>query len=137
MNDVGEITILEEADVKITNLRAAIGTKTYVLSDLISVRMTKESSMVGCLTVALFSGGLLLGLFSFVSATYNLEYCLAAFIILAAALVVALLAQPNYILQIRNASGKSDILQSMDEDYLRRIVDAIDEAMVVRVDGFG
>ncbi len=134
MNDVGEITILEEADVKITTLRAVIGIKTYVLSDLISVRMTKESSMVGCLIAALFSGGLLLGLFSFVSATYNLEYCSAAFIILAAALVVALLAQPNYILQIRSVSGKSDILQSMDEDYLRRIVDAIDEAMVVRVD---
>jgi hypothetical protein len=133
MNDVGEITILEEADVKITTLRAAIGTKTYVLSDLISVRMSKERSMVGCLVAALLSGGLLLGLFSFVSATYNLEYCLAAFIILGAALVVALLAQPNYILQIRSVSGKTDLLQSMDEEYFKRIVDAIEEAMGGRV----
>lgn len=133
MKEVGEIIILEEADVKITTLRAVIGAKTYVLSDLISVRMSKERSMVGCLVAALLSGGLLLGLFSFVSARYNLEYCLAAFIILAAALVVALLAQPNYILQIRSTSGKTDLLQSMDEEYFRRIVDAIEEAMGVRV----
>jgi len=133
MNDVGEITILEEADVKITTQRAVIGAKTYPLSDLISVRMTKEGSMVGCLIASLLSGGLLLGLFSLVSAAYNLEICLAAFIILGAALVVALLAQPNYILQIRSVSGRTDLLQSMDEEYFKRIVDAIEEAMGVRV----
>jgi hypothetical protein len=68
-----------------------------------------------------------------VSAAYNLQICLAAFIILGAALVVALLAQPNYILEIRRVSGKTDLLQSMDAEYFRRIVDAIEEAMSVRV----
>jgi hypothetical protein len=133
MNDVGEITILEEVDVKITTQRAVIGAKTYTLSDLISVRITREGSMVGCLLAALLSSGLLLGLYSLVSAAYNLQICLAAFIILGAALVVALLAQPNYILEIRRVSGKTDLLQSMDAEYFRRIVDAIEEAMSVRV----
>jgi hypothetical protein len=133
MNDVGEITILEEVDVKITTQRAVIGAKTYPLSDLISVRITREGSMVGCLLAALLSSGLLLGLYSLVSAAYNLQICLAAFIILGAALVVALLAQPNYILEIRRVSGKTDLLQSMDAEYFRRIVDAIEEAMSVRV----
>jgi len=130
MNDVGEITILEEADVRITNLRAVIGTKTYALSDVISVRMTKEGSIVGCLIAALISGALLLGLFSLVSATYNSGYCFTAFIFLGAAIVVALLAQPTYNIQIRSLSGNEDILQSMDGDYLKRIVDAINDAIV-------
>ena len=53
---------------------------------------------------------------------------------LSAAVVVALLAPPTYILEISSMSGQAEILQSMDGDYLRKIVDAISDAIVVRVD---
>lgn len=132
MNNVRERTILEEGDVKITNLRAVIGSNTYAMTDLISVRMTKDRTAIGCAIAAFVGVGILLGLFSLVSELYNSEYCLAGIISLGAAVVVALLAPPNYILQIKSMSGEAEILRSMDEDYLRRIVDAINNAMLRR-----
>ena len=132
MNNVRERTILEEGDVKITNRRVVIGPNTYPLTDLISVGMTKDRTAIGCAIAAFVGVGILLGLLSLVSEVYNSEYCLAGIISLGAAVVVALLAPPNYILQIRSMSGKAEILRSMDEDYLRRIVDAINNALVRR-----
>src|SRR5258705_14011881 len=132
MNNVRERTILEEGDIKITNLRAVIGTNTYLLTDVISVGMTKDRTGIGCAIAAFVGVGILLGLFSLVSEVYNSEICLTGIISLGAAVVVALLAPPDYILQIRSMSGKAEILRSMDEDYLRRIVDAINNALVRR-----
>jgi hypothetical protein len=120
MNDVGEITILDEGEVRITNRKAIIGTRTYAISDIISVRIKRDASLLGCLIVGLIGGGLLLGLFS---------YQALAFIFFGAALVVALLAQPSYILQVRSVAGSADILHSIDQDYLKRVGEAIDEAM--------
>jgi hypothetical protein len=120
MNDAGEIIILEEGNVKITNRKAIVGMKSYPISDIVSVGITRDATMVGCLIVALIIGGLLLVLFS---------YRAAAFIFLGAAAVVALLAQPNYIVQIRSMSGSADVLHSIDRDYLTRIVDAINRAL--------
>jgi hypothetical protein len=120
MNDVGEIIILEEGDVKITHRKAIIGAKTYAISDIVSVGIKRDASMVGCVIIALISVGLLLGLFS---------YQVAALIFLGAAAVVALLAQPSYIVQIRSISGSADILHSIDQEYLKRVVDAINDAL--------
>jgi hypothetical protein len=52
-----------------------------------------------------------------------------AFIFFGAALDVALLAQPSYILQVRSMIGSADILHSIDQDYLKRVGEAINEAM--------
>lgn len=119
MNDVGEITILEEGDVRITNRRAVLGTKTYAIADIIAVGIKRDTSLLGCLIIGLIGVGLLLGLFS---------YTALAFIFFGSAVVVVLLAQPNYIMQIRSMSGNADILHSIDQDFLRRVVDAINEA---------
>lgn len=129
MTDVIETILLEEGEVIITNRRAVIGTASYALSDIISVRMTKDSSTIGCFVAALLGGGFLLGLFSFVSTQYSSEICSSAFIVGGAAIIIALLVPPNYILQIRSMSGRVYTLKSIDVDYLRRIVDAIDGAM--------
>jgi len=129
MNDLRERTILEEGDVKITNRTVVIGPNTYALSDVISVRLTKDRSGIGCAMGAFISVGFLLGLFSLVSTIYNSELCLTGIISLGGAVVVALLAPPNYVLQLRSMSGKAGILQSTDRDYLRRIVNAINDAV--------
>src|SRR5436190_16751771 len=67
MNDMSETTILEEGKVKITNLRAIIGTKTYPISNITSVNLiTKPLS---------FGPGCLIGygvLFLFVTLIYGL-----------------------------------------------------------------
>lgn len=42
MDDTAETTILEEGNVKITNRRAIISSKTYSLSDITSVKRVAE-----------------------------------------------------------------------------------------------
>lgn len=138
MNDISEITILEAGEIKITNLRAVVGTETYAISNIFSVRMTKEGSMFGCLVAALISIGVLLGLFAIVSDTISetdsSRYFLTfAFICLSSALVVALTARPNYIIQVSGPSGNFDILQSNNKDYLTNIVEAINDAILYEV----
>jgi len=132
MNDLRERIILEEGEIKITDRRVVIGTNTYALSDVISVRLTKDRSGIGCAIAALIGVGILLGLFSLASTIYNSDLCLTGIISLGGAVVVALLAPPNYVLQLRSMSGKADIIRSMDEDYLKRIVDAINNTIIRR-----
>lgn len=129
MKDVRETTILEEGEVTITSARAIIGTKTYAISDILSATLTRDSSMVGCLILTLISGAFLLGLLSLGGGS---GYRVAAFIFLGAAIVVGILAQPSYIVQIRSVSGNTDVLRSMDQDYLQRVVDAINDALMYR-----
>lgn len=47
MNDISETTVLEERNVKITNLRAIIGTKTYPMSNITSVNLSTKSPSWG------------------------------------------------------------------------------------------
>ena len=125
MNDVSETILLEESEVLITNQRAVIGPETYPLSDIISVRLAKDNRIIGCLVTALIAGGLLLVIISFISTVYSSEILVSAFIAFGAAIVAVLLVPPTYVLQIRLGSGRTDKIQSMDVDYLSRIVETI------------
>src|SRR5688500_14453960 len=125
MNDVMEMTILEEYDIKITNLRAKVGTETYNLANITSARIMKERSVLNLFILALIGLALLIGLFSLGSSIYSRSLVSTAFTILGGALVIALTAQPTYHLLITSAVGTTDILQSMDEDYVKRIHEAI------------
>lgn len=44
MQESDEVTILQEGNVKITNIRTIIGSKTYQLSNIDSVRMHERES---------------------------------------------------------------------------------------------
>jgi hypothetical protein len=125
MNDVMETTILEEYDIKITNLRARVGTETYNLANITSARIMRERSVLNLFILALIGLALLIGLFSLGSSTYSRSLGITAFTILGGALVIALTAQPTYHLMITSGLGTTDILQSMDEDYVKRIQEAI------------
>jgi hypothetical protein len=125
MNDVMETTILEEYDIKITNLRARVGTETYNLANITSARIIKERSVLNLFILALIGLSLLIGLFSLGSSIYSRSLGITAFTILGGALVIALTAQPTYHLMITSGLGTTDILQSMDEDYVKRIHEAI------------
>jgi len=129
MSNISEPILLEEGDVIITSRRAIIGTETYPLSDIISVRITKDSSTIGCLFAVMLSGAFFLGMLSFITTQYSSEIRLSAFIVGGAALIIALLVPPDYILQIRSMSGKFSTLRSINVDYLRRVADALEGAM--------
>ena len=65
MTETIETSILEEGNVKITNLRAIIGTKTYAMSNVTSVNMGKNKPSDTPRTIA--GIGMLVAIGAFVS----------------------------------------------------------------------
>src|SRR3990172_4470761 len=65
MNESIETVILEEGEIRITNRRVIIGTKSYPLADVNSVRIAKVGSTAGCVTAVLMGVGVMLGVLSF------------------------------------------------------------------------
>ena len=122
MADVNATTILHEGLVKITNLRTVIGTKTYSMSDIRSVNLTKQAESQGPLLLAI--PGILLVLWSVLDQTGQFAelFNIALFII----------AKPTYAVQIGSASGVTNILRSTDLTFIQRIVDAMNNAIARR-----
>lgn len=125
MNDETETILLIDRNIKITSSRVRIGTKDYSLANITSAKIMKERTVLNFLIGALILIALVVGLFSLGSSLYGRSLGIAAFLILGAALVIALSTQPTYHLLITSTSGTIDILQSMDEDYVRKVYEAI------------
>ena len=135
MNDINETIIFDEGGVRITNLRAMIGTNTYPLSKITFVSRQKREpgsapywwSLLGALLILIgfldmnrFREILFLGLIIFFAGTYTIRR-----------------ARTMYVVRIGSAGVETNILQSEDEDYIRRIVEAmnqgLDDAIAQRV----
>jgi hypothetical protein len=52
--------------------------------------------------------------------------------IIVASITFFILAKPTYAVQIRSASGESNILRSTDQSYVQRIVGAMNQAIAGR-----
>jgi len=128
MTDVKEVTVFEEGSVKITNLRAIFGTKTYAISNITSVNRRKRPpsnasiwwiivgvllSLIGLFSLREFWGSLVLGLAIIVAGAYSFYN-----------------SKTVYIVKIGSASGESNVLESHDQIYIKRIVEAMNEAIV-------
>jgi len=129
-----ETVIFENARVKVTNLRAVINAKTYAMSDIASVEMTRKDAS-GCIPVAMMIGGglwALVTLFSLMSKfdAGNVVRFLFAASLVALGYYTVMSAKPSYAVKFGGASGESNILESKDKQMIERIVAAINEAIV-------
>jgi hypothetical protein len=136
-NDVStEQTVFEEGNIKITNLRAVIGAKTYSMSNITSVNLARRDPS-GCVTLTLIFGGILAVLVSISLIIkeplgdgwgWLIGGALAAFL----GFLLHRSAKPSFIVQIGSASGEIKALDSQDEGQIRKIVNAMNEAIVRR-----
>lgn len=53
-------------------------------------------------------------------------------LMLVAGLVIAALSKPSYIVRLGSASGEADALISKDREYIQKIVNALNEAIIKR-----
>ena len=133
MNDASEITILKEGNVKITNRRAIIGTKSYTMSNIISVNMrVNEPKMF----IPLFFT-VNMGFCSVLIALSNLqEYAqylqMGLYTGITAILLFIISRKTKYSVQIKSAVGNIRILEANDRDAVERIVTAINQAIVLQ-----
>jgi hypothetical protein len=130
MADMNETTILEDGDVKITNLRAIMGTKTYAMANVTSVNLIKKEPSNAPIWWAIVGGLLFLwGLTDF----DVFGNCLLVGLILAGlGVYFAKNSKPTYMAKIGSASGETKLVGSSDKEQIQRIVDAVNEAIIRR-----
>ena len=124
-----ETTIYDKNNIKITNLRAVFGGKTYSVSNITSVE-SKRIEPSGCLPIGLSISG---SLFILVG-VYNIKY--EPGILMLGVLAFVLLffsnraSKPTWSVTLTTAAGEVKACTSPDQQTIKQIVEAINNAIV-------
>jgi hypothetical protein len=141
---VAEQVILEEGDVRITNLRAVFAAKTYAISNITSVSFAKREASWRLAFVLMLIGVVFLAvsvialLTAFTSGSIPDSATWVVLVIGGIALAAvsqaykSASATPTFIVRIAGASGESDALSSRDRAWIERIVSALNQAIVMK-----
>jgi Family of unknown function (DUF6232) len=130
MNDASERTILKEGSVKVTNLIATFGTRTYTVSNIAFARMqVKEPNFFLPVFFAVT-----LGICSVLVAISNLEEYSRLLQVglyggIAGILFFLFSRRTKYSVQIRSGGRELSVLETGDRNYAERIVKAVNEAI--------
>lgn len=130
MTHVSEINILKEKNVKITNLRAIFGTKSYQLSNITSASLQAREPN---LFLPVFFAIILAVISALVAISDLGEYsqCLQVGLYAGIAGVIFLLIsrKAKYGVQIENPVSKLIVLETGDRDYAEKVVTALNKAI--------
>ena len=118
-----EKTFFQEGSVRVTQARFIAGSRTYAMSNISSVYTYRKQRSVK-LEVALIVIGMLC-LFSDGGRMFGFAMILLGILLL-------MLLKDSYSVRIQSNSGVTDGLVSKDKQYIEKIVDAVNEAIVYR-----
>jgi len=128
-----EVTYYEAGSVHVTNTRVVLGSKTYALRNITSVSMAvKQGNVVpGIILIVL---GIIIGSCVGISSRSELLGLgiLIVITIFGAALFAGQLRNTRYIVRIGSASGESDALALKDQERVKQIVAAMNQAIIQR-----
>jgi hypothetical protein len=153
MDQVRETIILEMENTRITNIRAFIGWKSYEIADIRSVDLAEKNLgaaarkplvIVSLLCIVI---GILFCVAAssirFISITqdfFGLPRIIMHLLFAVIGLIFIYLGstgwesdKPTYIVQIETSSGRSRALETKDKEYAERIINAIDDAVIRRM----
>lgn len=125
-----EVTIYETEDIKITNLRAMFGDKTYSVANITSVEK-KEIRANGCFPLALMGIGALMAYSAFRPEAGDggfVNIALGA-ILFFAGLGIAT-KKPSFSVSLTTAGGEVKAFESPDESKIKAIVSALNDAII-------
>ena len=137
MTESTERILLQEGNIKITDMRVIVGSKTYPLADTTSVSLTVRHEK-GLIPLILILMGAVIGIIYVISSISPdglinwVALMIGGIIALACfglGLFIHIRSKPLYIINLENSSGGTDILQSYDQHQVRRIVDAVNKAI--------
>lgn len=124
-----EFVIFENAEIKITNLRAVVGNKTYSVANIISVDLNKKESS-GCASyIFLFLATVTIGM-GIIDLAQNWEMLIlgAFFFFIFYKIYQANTSVLN--LKIFSASGEDVILSTTDKSLADNVLNALNDAIV-------
>jgi uncharacterized protein DUF6232 len=125
-----EKVIYEKSDVKITNLRAIFGEKTYAISSITSVTRKEKTNLSAFLPVAIIVIGIAFISLAFFNAVINWAIILYGIFMVVGGYFLALLLNTEYFVQIDSASGQTQAYTSKSIAKVTEIVQAINQAMI-------
>lgn len=117
-----EKTFFEHGDVKVTNARFITGAQTYAMSNVTSVKnhVEQPNRLFGIIMV-------LVGIVVALNSSFG-----GGVVIAAIGGVVLYLQKATYHVLLTTAGGESRALETRELDYITKVVNALNEAIVHR-----
>jgi hypothetical protein len=126
-----EVSIYQDANIHVTNLRTVLHGKTYAMANVTSVSTFTEPAKKAPGIVLAVIGGLLV-LSGLPGGDLQGCFLTIGLPLLVVGIAAAWLAKDVYWIRIGSASGEANALSSRDHGYIARIVNAMNEAIVRR-----
>ena len=125
-----EKVIYEQGNIRITNLRAIFGDKTYAISNITSVTKKEKTNLSAFLPVAIIVVGIAFISFAFFVDAINWAAISFGVFMVVGGYFVAMLLKIEYFVQIGSASGEEQAYESKSIAKVTDIVRAINQAMI-------
>jgi predicted histidine transporter YuiF (NhaC family) len=123
-----EETFLNEAGVQVTNDRFVVPGQTYALSGVTSVAMhVRKPKRIGPILLFIIGFFCLMGGFSGSTGAF-----IAALVFIGLGILLWISNPTKYVVRLMTASGESDALPSKDAGLVKRIVEALNNAIIHR-----
>lgn len=131
--DNGEFVILREGPVKITNLRAMIGIKTYAIAHIRSVRMQAYEPKLFLPVFFMLVVSVCSALVALSNMNEYSQYMRVGLVIgIGGFLFLLLSTKTKYSVRVRSSAGELSIFEASEQGPVERIVSAIQEALSLR-----
>ncbi len=126
---MSEISYFQDQNVNITNARAVLSGTTYAMSNITSVSMGERAANrnPGCLVTIL--GFIGWGVAGALENMGVLIVCILAFLV---GIALIIMAKPSYVVRISSASGEVEGLVSQNKEYIQKVINALNEAIINR-----
>lgn len=125
-----EKVIYEQGDIRITNLRAIFGAKTYAISNIMSVTKKERTNLSAFLPVAIIVLGIAFISFAFFNEVINWVAIGFGVLMVVGGYFVAMLLKTEYFVEIGSASGEEQAYHSKSIVKVTDIVRAINQAII-------
>ena len=119
-----EKTFYQDQNVTVTQARFVVSGKTYAMRNISSVSNYRIKKSMGTEVLLI-----IIGIISILIGGYGL---IIGLILLAIGIGSIMMTKDDFSVQISSNSGESKALVSKDQNYVQKIVDAVNEAMVHR-----
>ena len=130
MQELTEKTILKVGDVRITNLRAIFGAKSYELSNITSVSLQVEEPKLFFPVFFAITMGICSALIAISNLEdYGLWLQIGFYLGIAAIFLFIISRKTKYKVQIRNPVSELTVLETYDGNYAESVVKALNETI--------
>ena len=121
---MAEQTFFNENGVTVTNSRFITPGQTYAMSGVTSIRKLKITPS--------YKAPIITAIIGFISLGFGDSGIAIGILLIIAGIAWFILNKPTFVVVLSSASGEQEALSSKDEEFISRVVNALNEAIVAR-----